>query len=203
MAKTNSTMLPLGTEAIDFSLPNYNSRFKEKIDFFQDYSNSKNYKGYVLAFWCNHCPYVLFVEDRFIAIANEYLKKGICFLAINSNDVTTHPEDSPEKMIAQSKKYPFPYLYDKSQQIAKSYRAACTPDFFVFNKDKKLFYRGQIDDSRPENSFSNNDKNSNGEDLKFALDCLLKEKDYPSDIQQKASMGCNIKWKSGNEPDYF
>ena len=197
MVKTNSTMLPLGTSAIDFILPNYNSLFQNKIHFFKDYLHSK---GYVIAFWCNHCPYVMHVENQFIKIANEYLKKGICFLVINSNDVGIYSEDSPQKMLLKSKqkKYPFPYLYDEGQQVAKSYSAACTPDFFVFNKDKKLFYRGQMDSSRPKNKVG-----VDGKDLKFALECILEKKFYPENSQQKPSMGCNIKWKSGNEPNYF
>lgn len=197
MAKTFSTMLPLGTKAIDFTLPNYNSLFAQEINFSKDFQDKQ---AYVIAFWCNHCPFVIHIEEQFIKIANEYLKKNICFLAISSNDISTHPEDSPQKMKIKSKEeqYPFPYLYDEIQNVAKSYHAACTPDIFVFDENKQLFYRGQMDDSRPGNGVD-----LDGKDLRFALDCLLQKKNYPEKMQQKQSMGCNIKWQSGNEPDYF
>lgn len=188
MSATPSTMLELGTEAPDFKLPSVNGG-----ELSLNYTDQS--KGFVVMFICNHCPYVLHVEDELVNVANEYIAKGIGFIAISSNDVEKYPEDSPEKMA--EKDYPFPYLYDESQDVAKAYKAACTPDFFVFDENRKLVYRGQFDDSRPKNG-----KPVTGKDLRTALDAVLDGKTIPEE-KQTPSMGCNIKWKPGNEPEYF
>ncbi|MEX0608649.1 MAG: thioredoxin family protein [Balneolaceae bacterium] len=187
MSATPSTMLKLGTKAPDFTLPsvhggNLSLRYAE------------NTKAFVVMFICNHCPYVMHIEQGIIDLANDYIQKGIAFIAISSNDAEKYPDDSPEKM--KEKKYPFPYLYDEDQEVAKAYKAACTPDFFVFDEHKKLAYRGQFDDSRP-----NKDVSVTGKDLRGALDGMLSGKEIPA--EQTPSIGCNIKWKPGNEPDYF
>ena len=142
-------------------------------------------------FICNHCPFVIHVNEALVAIANEYAKKGISFIAISSNDVVNYPQDSPEKMAihAKNKNYPFPYLYDETQDVAKAYDAACTPDLYVFDGNLKLVYRGQLDDSRPGNGIA-----VTGKDLKHALDCVLENKENTN--TQKPSIGCNIKWKT-------
>ena len=149
-------------------------------------------------FICNHCPFVIHVLNELIRVGNDYKTKGIGFVAIGSNDVSTHPDDSPEKMkaLAAEKEFTFPYLYDETQEIAKAYTAACTPDFSVFDADDNCVYRGQLDDSRP-----GNDEPVNGKDLRKVLDTLIDGKSVPAD--QKPSLGCNIKWKPGNEPDYY
>ncbi len=188
MSATPSTMLELGTEAPGFTLPSVNGG-----ELSLSYADQS--KGFVVMFICNHCPYVLHIEDELINVANEYIAKGIGFIAISSNDVDNYPEDSPEKMA--EKNYPFPYLYDESQEVAKAYKAACTPDIFVFDENRKLVYRGQFDDSRPKD-----DKPVTGKDLRTALDAVLKGQKIPEN-QQTPSIGCNIKWKPGNEPDYF
>ena len=146
--------------------------------------------GLLVMFICNHCPYVIHVIDEIINIANDYQKKGISFVAISSNDVINYPEDDPSKMklFAQDKKFPFPYLYDESQKIAKDYDAACTPDFSVFDKKLKCIYRGQMDNARPKN-----DSPNDGKDLRKVLDYTLENKEI--DFEQKPSLGCNIKWK--------
>ncbi|WP_409029153.1 thioredoxin family protein [Gracilimonas sediminicola] len=188
MSATPSTMLEIGTEAPDFTLPSVNGG---KLSL----SYADQSKGFVVMFICNHCPYVLHIEDELVNVANEYIARGIGFIAISSNDVEKYPQDSPEKMA--QKDYPFPYLYDESQEVAKAYKAACTPDFFVFDENRKLVYRGQFDDSRP-----SKDTPVTGVDLRNALDALLSGEQIPED-QQVPSMGCNIKWKPGNEPEYF
>lgn len=187
MSATTSTMLELGTEAPEFTLPSVNGG-----DLSLKYTDHS--KGFVLMFICNHCPYVLHIEDKLRELASEYINRGIAFIGISANDVENYPQDSPELMSA--KKYPFPYLYDESQEVAKAYSAACTPDFFVFNKDRKLVYRGQFDDSRPGNEVP-----VSGKDLRSALDQMLEGKEVSSN--QTPSIGCNIKWKPGNAPDYF
>ncbi len=188
MASTPSTMLEIGTMAPDFNLQSVNGG-----------SVSLNYakqsKGFVIMFICNHCPYVLHIEDELVRVANEYISKGIGFIAISSNDVEKYPEDAPDKMA--EKGYPFPYLYDESQEVAKAYKAACTPDLFVFDEQQKLVYRGQFDGSRPKNDVS-----VTGNDLRKALDALLNGEQIPEN-EQVPSLGCNIKWKPGNEPDYY
>ncbi len=184
MAKTESNMLPLGTLAPDFKLPDTVS--DKAISFDDVYSE----KGTVVMFICNHCPYVLHVNEGLVKLAKEYQEKGISFVAISSNDVNNYPQDGPDKMKAHAKEvgYPFPYLYDESQEVAKAYDAACTPDFYVFDKDKKLVYRGQMDGSRPNSGIP-----VTGEDLRTALDAVLEGK--PVTEVQRPSMGCNIKWK--------
>jgi thiol-disulfide isomerase/thioredoxin len=152
----------------------------------------------LIVFMCNHCPYVKHIRSGFLLLVRQYQQKGVGIVGINSNDADAFPEDSPDKMLADSIKfaYSFPYLYDETQEVAKAYRAACTPDFFLFTKDKKLFYRGQMDDSRPGNGIP-----VTGKDLRLALDAVLLG--VPALAAQKPSIGCNIKWKPGNGPDYF
>ena len=184
MARTPSNMLPLETEAPDFTLLDTVTNQKLSLD------NIKGTKGTVVMFICNHCPFVIHVNSELVAIANEYKSKGINFIAISSNDVENYPQDGPEKMKAHAKTegYPFPYLYDETQDVAKAYDAACTPDFYLFDTDLKLVYRGQLDDSRP-----GNDKPLTGKDLKHAINCLIEGKKNTE--LQKPSIGCNIKWK--------
>ena len=190
MALTPSTMLPLGTAAPDFKLPDTNGKTVSLADF-------KDKPALLVIFMCNHCPYVKHIRAGLAQLARDYLPRGAAIVGINANDVANHPDDSPAKMAQEVKSagYVFPYLYDESQAVAKAYRAACTPDIFLFDKNRKLVYRGQFDDSRPGNGIP-----STGKDLRAALDAVLTGKPVPAD--QKASIGCNIKWKSGNEPDY-
>lgn len=187
MSATPSTMLELGTKAPDFNLPSVNGG-----NLTLNYA--KKSKGLVVMFICNHCPFVKHIEEELVSLAEDYIQQGIAFIAISSNDADQYPDDSPEKMAA--KKYPFPYLYDEDQEVAKDYEAACTPDFYIYNKDNELVYRGQFDDSRP-----GNDKPVTGDDLRASLDAVLDGREVPED--QIPSVGCNIKWKPGNEPDYF
>ncbi len=184
MARTLSNMIPLETQAPNFNL------FDTVSKNYLSLENLKGEKGTVVMFICNHCPFVIHVNDTLVDIANEFAEKGINFIAISSNDVDNYPQDSPEKMTIHAKKqnYPFPYLYDENQEVAKAYDAACTPDFYVFDGDLKLVYRGQLDDSRPGNGIS-----VTGKDLKYALDCVLENKKNTN--IQKPSIGCNIKWK--------
>ena len=177
-------MLPLGTQAPDFLLPDVVS--KENAA----YVSVEGKKGTVLLFICNHCPYVVHVMEELVAIADDYKEKGIGFAAISSNDVENYPADSPDKMVEFAKQYRFnfPYLYDETQEVAKAYSAACTPDIFVFDTDMKLYYRGRMDESRPGNG-----KPNDGKELRAALDALLSGSDAPE--KQYPSMGCNIKWK--------
>jgi peroxiredoxin len=191
MALTPSTMLPLGTTAPDFKLPDTNGEIVSLADF-------KGKSALLVLFICNHCPYVKHIRTGLAQLARDYLPRGVAIVGINSNDVANYPEDSPAKMKEEVKSagYSFPYLYDESQAVAKAYRAACTPDIYLFDKNHKLDYRGQFDDSRPGNGVP-----VTGKDLRAALDAVLAGK--PVSPNQKASMGCNIKWKAGNEPDYF
>ena len=184
MSLTPSNMLALGTLAPHFNLLDTIS------DNYIDLQNVKGEKGTVIMFICNHCPFVVHINTELISIANYYFEKGIGFIAISSNDALTYPQDGPTKMKAHAKEvcYPFPYLYDETQDIAKDYNAACTPELYVFNTDLKLAYRGQLDDSRPGNGIS-----VTGNDLRNALDCLLENKENV--LPQKPSIGCNIKWK--------
>ncbi len=192
MAAVESTMLELGTEAPDFSLQDvttgniYTPR------------NFKDSKAFLVMFICNHCPYVKLIKESLVEYANDYMPKGVGIVAISSNDVENYPDDSPAKMREDAEKfgYPFPYVYDKKQEAAKAYKAACTPDFFLFDGDLKLVYRGQFDDARPKN-----DIEPTGKDLREATDKVLAGEPVPED--QKPSIGCNIKWIKGNEPDYF
>jgi thiol-disulfide isomerase/thioredoxin len=159
-----------------------------------DFSDAK---ALLVVFICNHCPYVIHIRDEFIRFAREYQSKGLAVVAISANDISTHPADGPDKMTDTSKQYgfTFPYLYDETQQVAQAYQAACTPDFFLFDADRKLFYRGQFDKSRPGNS-----EPINGQDLRAAVTAALAGHAAP--LEQTPSMGCNIKWKTGNEPIY-
>lgn len=185
MARTESKMLPLGTIAPEFSLPDTVSG--KTLNLHQ----LSGEKATVIMFICNHCPFVKHVNAELVALATDYEKKGIGFIAISSNDVENYPDDSPDKMKENAHKnsFIFPYLYDESQEVAKAYDAACTPDFYIFNENLKLVYRGQLDDSRPGNQIP-----VTGGDLRNALDALLENKEIPE--KQKPSIGCNIKWKS-------
>ena len=191
MALTPSTMLPLGTTAPDFKLPDPDGKIVSRADF-------KDRSALLVLFICNHCPYVKHIRTGLAQLARDYLPKQVAIIGINSNDVANYPEDSPAKMKAEVKSagYTFPYLYDESQAVAKAYRAACTPDLYLFDQNHRLVYRGQFDDSRPGNGIP-----VTGTDLRAALDAVLAGKSVLPD--QKASVGCNIKWKAGNEPDYF
>jgi peroxiredoxin len=182
-------MLELGTEAPPFSLPDPDGTV---------HSLREVAAAYVVMFICNHCPFVKHVREELARIGRDYSDRDVAIYAINSNDVTTHPGDSPEKMKEEAAEwgYVFPYLYDESQDVAKAYRAACTPDFYVFDADRKLVYRGQLDDSRPSSNVP-----VDGRDLRAALEAVLTGK--PVADTQKASIGCNIKWRPGNAPDYF
>ena len=177
-----SSMLPLGTYAPDFCLPDTRSGHQVCLN------ELTLKKGLLVMFICNHCPFVKHVEDKLIQLGREYPAKGITFIAISSNDVVEHPVDGPELMA--QKGYPFPYLYDESQDIAKAYQAACTPDFFLFDGNKTLVYRGQLDASKPGNGIA-----VSGADLTAAMDALIAGN--PINPDQKPSMGCNIKWKAG------
>jgi thiol-disulfide isomerase/thioredoxin len=190
MTATPSTMTPLETRAPLFKLRDEHGLIVSSDQF--------AHKPLLVIFMCNHCPYVRHVREGLLFLIKEYQKKGVAVVGINSNDAKAYPDDAPDKMLEDALKfgYSFPYLYDKTQEVAKAYHAACTPDFFLFDKDKKLFYRGQMDDSRPGNGMP-----VTGKDLRFALDALLAGQ--PLFSAQKPSLGCNIKWKPGNEPDYF
>lgn len=191
MVLTPSTMLPLGTKAPDFSLPGVDGKMVSLANF-------KAAKAYLIIFMCNHCPYVKHVAPELARLARAYQEKGVAVVGINSNDVASHPDDSPEKMAEEvkSRGYTFSYLFDETQKVAHAFRAACTPDFYVFDKDQKLAYRGQLDASRPDSGIP-----LTGQDLRAALDAVLAGK--PASDDQKPSIGCNIKWKPGKEPDYF
>lgn len=191
MARTPSTMLELDTEAPDFVLP---EPATGNVVARKDFAG----KPLLVAFICNHCPYVILIREAFAQLAREYQERGVAVVAINANDVDNYPDDSPEKMAEEVKAhgYTFPYLYDESQAVAKNYKAACTPDLFLFDENHRLFYRGQFDDARP-----GSETPVTGKDLRQALEQLLAHRYPPAD--QKASLGCNIKWKAGNEPDYY
>ncbi|MCK5726521.1 MAG: thioredoxin family protein [Thiotrichaceae bacterium] len=191
MARTPSTMIDLGTPAPSFSLPEPKTGQSIALADYKD-------KPVLVAFICNHCPYVIHIADAFADFAKSYQAKGLAVIAINANDVVNYAEDSPEKMVAMVEQYrfDFPYLFDESQQVAKDYQAACTPDFFMFDANHKLFYRGQFDSSRPRN-----DDEITGADMRNAANAVLAGEPAPND--QQASLGCNVKWKAGNEPDYF
>jgi len=190
MVMTASTMLPLGTSAPEFNLPDIEGDMVSLADF-------KESPVLLVIFMCNHCPFVKHVLHVMVDLIKEYQAKGVAVVGINSNDVANFPEDNPEKMTKVSRKagFTFPYLFDQSQGVAKTYHAACTPDFFLFDKERKLVYRGQMDNSRPGNNIP-----VTGADLKAALDAVLEGKQVSE--QQEPSIGCNIKWKQGNEPEY-
>lgn len=191
MVKTASTMLPLGTPAPDFSLPDTVSGEQVSL---------ADFAGHPLAlmFICAHCPFVIHVQDALAQLGKDYADTPLKMVAVCANSIVSHPGDAPDKLAAQAKScgFNFPYLYDESQEVAKAYTAACTPDFFLFDANHHLAYRGQIDDSRPGSGIPVTAK-----DFRAAIDAVLA--DLPPDPDQKPSMGCNIKWIPGNEPDYF
>lgn len=184
MARTLTTQIPLGFNAPAFELPDTVSGDKKTFE------DIRGEKGTLVMFICNHCPYVVHVREELVRLANDYLPKGVGFVAISSNDVENYPDDSPEKMkaLAEQMNFPFAYLYDETQEVARAYDAACTPDFGLFDAEGKCVYRGQLDDSRP-----HSDEPVNGEDMRAALDAMLAGHEIPS--PQIPSMGCNIKWK--------
>ena len=192
MVLTPSTMLALGTEAPDFRLPDVVSG---KTVSLKDFAGKK---GLLVMFICRHCPYVQHIKEGLAKLGRDYVGKELGIAAISSNDAANYPEDSPAslKEFAREMKFDFPLLHDETQKTAHAYSAACTPDFFLFDAGRRLAYRGQMDDSRPGNG-----KLVTGKDLRAAIDAVLAGKEPAAD--QKASIGCNIKWKKGNEPDYF
>ncbi len=190
MAISSAMELPLGAKAPDFALPNIDGKMISLAQF-------ADAPTLLVMFICNHCPYVLHLREHLVHLVKEYQTKGVAAVGINSNDVTRYPDDAPDKMAeaAEMSGFTFPYLFDESQVVAKAYRAACTPDFFLFDQERKLMYRGQYDDSRPKNDIP-----VSGKDLRAALDAALAGRPVAQD--QKPSVGCGIKWKPGNEPDY-
>ena len=191
MARTPSQMLPLGTLAPAFNLPDADGKMHSLDD-------ATGSQAYLVMFICNHCPFVKHVADELARLGRDYREKGVAVFAINSNDIESHPADGPDKMKeeAAARGYTFPYLLDADQSVAKSYEAACTPDFYLFDADRRLVYRGQLDGSRP-----GNDVPVDGADLRRAIDAVLAGDPVPA--AQVPSLGCNIKWKAGNEPAYF
>ena len=191
MVRTPSTMVPLGTEAPDFALPDTSGRTVRLDDF-------EGADALLVVFMCNHCPYVKHLKAAIADYAWEYQEEGLAVVAINSNDVESHPEDAPARMKEDAERhgYPFPYLFDETQEVAKAYGAACTPDFFLYDSDFRLAYRGRFDGSRP-----GNDEPVTGADLRRATEAVLAGGDPPS--EQVPSQGCNIKWKPGNAPAWF
>lgn len=189
MPAVESQMLELGTMAPDFTLPDPDGNL---------HALASAADAFLVMFICNHCPYVKHVREELARIGRDYGARNVSIVAINSNDKTAYPGDSPEMMKKEAEQwgYTFPYVYDADQSVAKAYRAACTPDFYLFDKDSKLVYRGQLDDSRPGNSAP-----VDGRDLRAALDAVLAGE--PVSEQQVPSLGCSIKWTPGNEPDYF
>lgn len=192
MVKTASTMLPLGTPAPDFALPDAVSGNTVKL---ADYQG----QPFLAMFICAHCPFVIHLQDGLARLGQDYADSELAIVAFSANDVESHPDDAPDKLKAQAEAcgFPFPYLYDETQEVAKAYTAACTPDFFLFDADHQLVYRGQFDDSRPKTDIP-----VTGKDLRRAIDQVLAGQTPDADEQQ-ASLGCNIKWKPGNEPPYF
>ncbi len=189
MAMVESTMMPLGTEAPDFSLPDSQGNTVSKADFAG--------QPVLVLFICNHCPFVKHIADKLAEKAKDYQAKGVGVVAIQSNDVANYPADAPDKMAEEIEQrgYTFAYLHDEDQSVAKAYTAACTPDIFLFDADHKLYYRGQFDSTRPDQG------EATGEDLTAAVDALVAGQPAPD--KQYPAAGCNIKWKKGNEPDYF
>ncbi|UTA69768.1 thioredoxin family protein [Emticicia sp. 21SJ11W-3] len=186
MARTESNMLPLGTKAPEFTLPDTVSGTNLSL---RDLPSAK---ATVFMFICNHCPYVLHVKEELVRLAKDYQPQGVAFVAISSNDVVSYPQDGPDRMkvFAEENGFTFPYLFDETQEVAKAYDAACTPDFYVFDKDLRLKYRGRLDESRPREE---NPKPVTGRDVRIALDAILANQ--PVSEMQYPSMGCNIKWK--------
>ena len=191
MSAMPSTMLALGTEAPFFAVPDGSGKTVSLDDF-------RGAPALLVMFICNHCPFVIHVRPELMRLARDYQAKSVAIAAISSNDADAYPQDSPARMKAEAEThgYSFPYLFDSSQEVAKSYRAACTPDFYLFDAQRKLAYRGQLDASRPGNGLV-----VTGQDLRAALDAVLAGVPVPK--EQRPSIGCNIKWKPGNEPDYF
>jgi peroxiredoxin len=192
VARTASTMLALGTSAPDFQLPDVVSGKTISLATFA------GKKALLVIFLCEHCPFVKHVQAELANLGKDYVDQNVGIVAISSNDVENYPDDAPDRLkdMAKASDFRFPVCYDESQAIAKAYTAACTPDFFLFDRDFKLAYRGQLDDSRP-----GNDKPVTGQDLRSAIEALLADQAIGAD--QKPSIGCNIKWKPGNAPDYF
>ena len=192
MTLTPSTMLPLGTEAPDFHLKDVVSGSEFSLATFA----SK--RALLVMFICRHCPFVKHVKQELAQIGKDYKEKNIGIIAISANDITQYPEDAPDslKQMAKEEGYTFPYCYDETQKVAKAYTAACTPEFFLFDEERKLVYRGQLDDSRPSNGLP-----VTGKDLRAAINAILSNQ--PISQHQRPSIGCNIKWKRGNEPLYF
>jgi peroxiredoxin len=191
MVQTPSTMLPLGTPAPDFRLVEpATGETRSLADF--------GGKTLVMMFICNHCPFVIHVRDEITRLARDYAGRGVDFVAINANSAESHPQDGPEHMadLVRQLGWTFPFLFDETQEVAKAYHAACTPDFYVFDAHRRLRYRGQLDDSRP-----SSDRPVTGADLRAAIDAVAGGHDAPA--PQRPSIGCNIKWKPGNEPEYF
>ena len=195
MAAVESTMLALGTEAPAFALPNSNPEFGGET---VDLQEARGANGLLVMFICNHCPFVKNIADELARLGTDCAHKGIGVVAVSSNDAANYPDDSPAKMAeeAGARGYRFPYVYDESQEVAKAYRAACTPDFYLFDANLKLAYRGRLDSSTPGNG-----EPVTGKDLRNAVDALLGGGPVPE--PHVPSMGCNIKWVAGNEPDYF
>lgn len=192
MARTESTMLSLGTKAPDFQLPDtVSGKTISRTDF-------TDKKALLVVFMCRHCPFVKHIQAELARIGQDYIPQGLGIVAISANNVETHPDDSPDNLKAMAKElgFNFPVCYDETQETAKAYTAACTPDFFLFDGEHQLVYRGQLDDSRP-----GNDQPVNGKDLRAAIEQVLASKEVSPD--QKPSLGCNIKWKPGNEPEYY
>jgi peroxiredoxin len=189
MAATPSTMLPLGTPLPAFALPDYDGRTVSSSEFHQS--------ALLVAFICHHCPFVRHIRSEFARFAREYQARGLAIVGINSNDISAFPEDGPEGMRQEAceASYSFPYLFDESQNVAKLFHAACTPDLFLFDADRRLVYRGQFDDSRPRTTTL-----ITGRDIRAAADAVLESREVSA--AQRPSIGCNIKWKPGNEPDY-
>src|SRR6185436_16912173 len=192
MAKTLSTMLDLGTTAPEFTLPDVASGKTMTLGDFADR------KALLVMFICRHCPFVKHIEQELARLGTDYANQDVSMVAISANDAAEYPDDAPESLqeMAEQLSFSFPFLYDESQSVAKAYSAACTPDFFLFDQSRKLVYRGQLDDSRPESGIP-----VTGKDLRAAIDAVLSDAAVNPD--QRASIGCNIKWKSGNEPAYF
>jgi len=190
MALTASVMRELGTEAPPFRLPDANGRMVSRDDF-------SAARALLVVFWCNHCPFVKHIKQAFSDFAREYQPRGLAVVAINANDVAAQPQDSPEQMKKDIETfgYTFDYLIDESQDVARAYRASCTPDFFLYDGERRLVYRGQFDSRRPSNNVP-----VTGEDLRAAVDAVLAGRPVPT--EQQPSIGCNIKWKPGREPEY-
>lgn len=190
MVRTLSQMVELGSKCPDFSLGDTEGETVSRSDF--------DGKPLLVIFMCNHCPYVRHIREKLAEVTSKWIDGGVGVVAINSNDVDQYPDDSPENMKAEKHEfgYHFPYLFDETQEVAQAFKAACTPDFFLYDREHKLAYRGQFDDARPANAVP-----VSGIDLEKALRAVMEER--PVDTPQQPAMGCNIKWKSGNEPDYF